>query len=257
MAKFFIDRPVFAWVVSILIMLGGTLSITQMPVAQYPNVAPPSISVSANYAGASAETVQNSVTTILEQQMSGIDNLQYMSASSSASGSSQITLFFKPGTNPDTAQVQVQNKVQLATPSLPQTVQQQGVTVAKATRNFTMIISLSSTNGSMDQYALGNFAASSVLDPIRRVYGVGEASMFGSEYAMRVWLDPDKLNSFGLTAADVTSAISDQNIDVPVGQLGDRPAVAGQQMNITLRAPSTLRNPAGRSRIRNWPNSVP
>ena len=244
MPKFFIDRPVFAWVVSILIMLAGCLAVTHLPVAQYPTVAPPSVSVAANYAGASAETVQNTVTTLLEQQMTGIDNLQYMMASSSASGQSQLTLYFKPGTNPDTAQVQVQNKVQLATPSLPQTVQQQGITVAKATRNFMMIVSLSCTNGSMDQYAVGNFVASSVLDSIRRVPGVGEADMFGSEYAMRVWLDPDKLNSFGLTANDVTSAISAQNNDVSVGQLGDLPAVAGQQLNVTLRAQTTLRTPA-------------
>ena len=244
MPKFFIDRPVFAWVVSLLIMLSGCLAITHLPVAQYPSVAPPSVSVSANYAGASAETVENTVTTLLEQQMTGIDNLQYMMASSSASGQSQLTLYFKPGTNPDTAQVQVQNKVQLATPSLPQTVQQQGITVAKATRNFMMIVSLSCTNGSMDQYAVGNFVASSVLDSVRRVPGVGEADMFGSEYAMRVWLDPDKLNSFGLTANDVTSAISAQNNDVSVGQLGDLPAVAGQQLNVTLRAQTTLRTPA-------------
>ena len=244
MPKFFIDRPVFAWVVSLLIMLSGCLAITHLPVAQYPSVAPPSVSVSANYAGASAETVQNTVTTLLEQQMTGIDNLQYMMASSSASGQSQLTLYFKPGTNPDTAQVQVQNKVQLATPSLPQTVQQQGITVAKATRNFMMIVSISCTNGSMDQYAVGNFVASSVLDSVRRVPGVGEADMFGSEYAMRVWLDPDKLNSFGLTANDVTSAIAAQNNDVSVGQLGDLPAVAGQQLNVTLRAQTTLRTPA-------------
>jgi multidrug efflux pump len=244
MAKFFIDRPVFAWVVSILIMMAGILAITQLPVAQYPSVAPPSVSVSATYAGASAETVQNTVTTLLEQQMTGIDNLQYMEASSSSSGQSQLTLYFKPGTNPDTAQVQVQNKVQLAMPSLPQTVQQQGVTATKATRNFMLIVSLSCTNGSMDQYALGNFVASSVLDPLRRVSGVGEADTFGSEYAMRVWLDPDKLNSFGLTANEVTSAISAQNNDVSVGKLGDLPATPGQQYNVTLRSQSTLGTPA-------------
>jgi len=244
MAKFFIDRPVFAWVISILIMLAGVLAITHLPVAQYPNVAPPSVSVSANYAGASAETVQDTVTSLLEQQMTGLDNLQYMTASSSSSGQSQLTLFFTPGANGDTAQVQVQNKVQLAMPSLPQTVQQQGVTVTKATRNMAMIISISCTNGSMDQFALGNFLASSVLDPLRRVSGVGEASMFGAEYAMRVWLDPDKLNSYGLTASDVTAAISAQNTDVSVGQLGDLPALAGQELNVTLRAQSTLRTPA-------------
>jgi multidrug efflux pump len=244
MARFFIDRPVFAWVVSILIMLAGTVSITQLPVAQYPSVAPPSVSVSANYAGASAETVQNTVTTLLEQAMTGIDNLQYMSASSTSSGQSELTLYFKPGTNPDTAQVQVQNKAQLAMASLPQTVQQQGVTVLKATRNFMLIISLACADDSMDQYAVGNFVSSSVLDSLRRVPGVGEADMFGSEYAMRVWLDPTKLDSFGLTANDVSAAISAQNNDVSAGQLGDLPAVPGQQLNVTLRAQSSLRTPA-------------
>ena len=244
MAKFFIDRPVFAWVISILIMMAGVLTITELPVAQYPSVAPPSISVSATYAGASAETVQNTVTTLLEQQMTGIDNLQYMSASSSSSGSSSLTLYFKSGTDADTAQMQVQNKVQLAMPGMPQTVQQQGITVTKATRNFMLIISLSCTNGSMDQFALGNLVASSVLDPIRRVSGVGEASMFGAEYAMRVWLDPHKLNSYGLTANDVSSAISAQNSDVSVGKLGDLPATPGQQLNFTLRSQTTLKTAA-------------
>lgn len=244
MARFFIDRPVFAWVLSILIMMAGVIAIKQLPVAQYPNVAPPSIAVSALYPGASADTVQNTLTTLLEQQMTGIDNLQYMTASSSGNGQSRLTVFFTPGTDPDVAQVQVQNKVQLAIPSLPQTVQEQGVTVTKGARNMMLIISLCCTNGTMDEYALGNFVASSVLDPIRRVAGVGEASMFGAEYAMRIWLDPDKLNHFNLTAADVTAAIAAQNSDVSVGALGDRPAISGQQLNVTLRAQSCLRTPA-------------
>jgi multidrug efflux pump len=244
MARFFIDRPVFAWVVSILIMLAGALAITQLPVAQYPSVAPPSILVAATYAGASAETVQDTVTSVLEQQMTGVDSLQYMTGSSSSTGESQLTMYFKPGTNPDTAQVQVQNKAQLAMPSLPQTVQQQGVVITKATRNFLMICALSCTNGTMDEYAVGNLIASSVLDPIRRVSGVGEADMFGSQYAMRVWLDPNKLDSFNLTPTDVTAAIAAQNLQVSAGQLGDRPAVGGQQLNVTLRAQSTLRTPA-------------
>ena len=243
MARFFIDRPVFAWVLSILIMMAGILAIRQLPIAQYPSVAPPSISASATYPGASAETVQNTLTTLLEQQMTGIDNLQYMTASSSGSGQSRLTLYFKPGTDADTAQVQVQNKVQMALPSLPQTVQQQGITVAKAARNMMLIISLYCTNNTMDEHALGNFVASRVLDPIRRVEGVGEASMFGAEYAMRIWLAPDKLNRFALTAADVTAAIAAQNCDVSVGALGDRPAVPGQQLNVTLRAQSSLRSP--------------
>src|SRR5882757_8896086 len=241
MARFFIDRPVFAWVVSILIIVLGGLSITQLPVAQYPNVAPPSISVTVNYAGASAETLQETVTSVIEQQLNGIDNLLYMSSASDAAGLATVTLYFLPGTNPDTAQVQVQNKVQLATPSLPQTVQQQGVVVAKATRNFMMFFTLSTTDDSLDEIALGNYIASSVLDPIRRVTGVGEANMFGSQYAMRVWIDPDKLNSFNLTAADVTTAIQNQNTQVPVGQIGANPAVAGQELNIIMQGRSTLR----------------
>src|SRR5437016_3620205 len=243
MAQFFINRPVFAWVVSILIMVLGGLAITKLPVAQYPNVAPPSISVTANYAGASAETMQETVTSVIEQQLNGIDNLLYMSSASDASGLATVTLYFLPGTNPDTAQVQVQNKVQLATPSLPQTVQQQGVVVAKATRNFMMFFTLSTSDDSLDEVALGNYIAASVLDPIRRVSGVGEAMMFGSQYAMRVWLKPDKLNSFGLTAADVTTAIQNQNAQVPVGQIGATPLVEGQQLNVIMQGRTTVRNP--------------
>ena len=242
MAQFFINRPVFAWVISILIMVLGGLAVIQLPVAQYPSVAPPSISVAANYAGASAETLQETVTSVIEQQLNGIDNLLYMTSGSDASGLATVTLYFLPGTNPDTAQVQVQNKVQLATPSLPQTVQQQGVVVAKATRNFMMFFTLSTTDDSLDEVALGNYIASSVLDPIRRVTGVGEANMFGSQYAMRVWLNPDKLNSFGLTAADVTAAIQNQNTQVPVGQVGAAPAVKGQQLNVIMQGRSTLRS---------------
>src|ERR1700704_3450300 len=245
MARFFIDRPVFAWVVSILIMVLGGWAITQLPVAQYPNVAPPSISVTANYAGASAETLQETVTSVIEQQLNGIDNLLYMSSNSDAAGLATVTLYFQPGTNPDVAQVQVQNKVQLATPSLPQTVQQQGVVVAKATRNFMMFFTLSTTNDSLDEIELGNYIASSVLDPIRRVSGVGEANMFGSQYAMRVWLNPEKLNSLGLTAADVTTAIQDQNQQVPVGQIGATPSIKGQQLNVIMQGRTTLRTVPG------------
>jgi multidrug efflux pump len=240
MARFFIDRPVFAWVVSILIMLFGALAITQLPISQYPRVAPPSIAITANYAGASAETLQRTVVSVIEQQMNGIDNLLYMSASADASGVATINLYFQPGTDPDTAQVQVQNKVQLATPSLPLTVQQQGVVVAKSTRNFMMFIALSTKDGSMDEIALGNYIASNVLDPIRRVTGVGEANMFGTENAMRIWLDPSKLASLRLTPGDVQSAIQAQNAQVAVGQLGGRPAEVGQQLNVILQGRTTL-----------------
>jgi multidrug efflux pump len=240
MPKFFIDRPIFAWVLSLLIILTGVLAITHLPVAQYPTVAPPSIAVNANYAGASAETVQDTVTSVIEQQMNGIDNLLYMTSSSSASGQSTVTLYFNSGTDPDIAQVQVQNKLQLAIPSLPQTVQQQGITVVKSTRNFLMFFALSTTNQNVSDIALGNFISSSVLDPLRRVTGVGEADLFGTQYAMRIWLNPDQLESYKLDVNDIINAISDQNTQVPVGQLGARPAVNGQELNITLQGQSTL-----------------
>jgi multidrug efflux pump len=239
MARFFIDRPIFAWVVSILIMLLGGMAISQLPIAQYPDVAPSSVSISAFYSGASAEVVQNTVTSVIEQQLNGIDNLLYINSSSS-DGSSNITLTFEPGTNPDTAAVQVQNKMQLATASLPQTVQQQGVTVTKRSGSFIVIFTLSSTDGRMDSFQLGNYLASSVLDQIRRVPGVGEASMFGTEQGMRIWLDPQKLQGYAMTPGDVTSAISSQNTNISVGKLGDVPAPAGQQLAITLKGRSTL-----------------
>ncbi len=241
MARFFIDRPVFAWVVSILISLLGIISITQLPVAQYPAVAPPSISITSNYSGASAETLSDTVTSVIEQQLNGIDNLLYMTSASDANGTSIITLYFEPGTDADVAQVQVQNKVQLATPSLPQTVQQQGVVVAKATRNYMMFVALTTDDGSMDAIALGNYLAASVLDPLRRVQGVGEVIQFGTQYAMRVWLDPDKLVSYNLTPGDINAAIATQNTQVPVGQIGQLPAVEGQQINVILQGRSTLR----------------
>ena len=243
MSKFFIDRPIFACVISMLIVLIGITAISQLPVAQYPSVAPPSININSSYAGASAEVLQNTVTSIIEQQLSGIDNLLYISSSSNSSGQSTITLYFMPGTNPDTAQVQVQNKLQLAIPALPQIVQQAGVTVTKATRNYLMFFTLSTPDGSMDEIALGNYIASNVLDPIRRLPGVGEANQFGTENAMRIWMNPQKLYSYNLTANDVISAISAQNLQIPLGQLGDRPFVKGQELNITLQGRSTLNTP--------------
>jgi len=241
MARFFIDRPVFAWVVAILIALLGLISITKLPVAQYPPVAPPSVSITANYAGASSETLSDTVTSVIEQQLNGIDNLLYMTSASDANGTAIITLYFKPGTNADVAQVQVQNKVQLATPSLPFTVQQAGVVVAKATQNYMMFITLSSEDGSMDAIGLGNYIDSSLLDPLRRLEGVGEVIQFGAHYAMRIWLDPDKLFAYNLTTGDVTAAIQSQNTQVPVGQLGQLPATKGQQLNVILQGRATLR----------------
>jgi multidrug efflux pump len=240
MPKFFIDRPIFAWVLSLFIMLAGVMAITHLPVAEYPSVAPPSISITANYAGASAETVQDTVTTVIEQQMNGLDHLLYMSSSSSASGQSQVTLYFEPGTDPDIAQVQVQNKLQLAVPNLPATVQQQGIVVAKSTRNFLMFFALSSTNSGFNNITLGNYISSSILDPISRVSGVGEADLFGTQYAMRIWLNPQELEDYGLTASDIISAVQAQNAQVPAGQLGMLPAVKGQELNVTLQGQSTL-----------------
>ena len=240
MPRFFIDRPIFAWVISLFIMLAGCLAITHLPVAQYPSVAPPSISITANYAGASAATVQDTVTTVIEQQMNGLDHLLYLSSSSSASGQSTVTLYFEPGTDPDVSQVQVQNKLQLAIPNLPATVQQQGIVVAKSTRNFLMFFALSSTNASMDDIALGNYISSTVLDPVSRVNGVGEADLFGTEYAMRIWLNPQELEDYSLTAGDVIGAVQAQNAQVPVGQLGMLPAVKGQELNVTLQGQTTL-----------------
>jgi multidrug efflux pump len=240
MPKFFIDRPIFAWVISLFIMLAGVMAIFHLPVAEYPSVAPPSIAITAIYAGASAETVQDTVTTPIEEQMNGLDHLLYMSSSSSASGQSQVTLYFEPGTDPDIAQVQVQNKLQLAVPNLPAIVQQQGITVTKSTHNFLMIFALSSTNNGVSDIALGNFISSTLLDPIGRVAGVGEADLFGSQYAMRLWLDPQKLEDYGVTASDVIAAVQAQNAQVPVGQLGSLPAVKGQELNVTLQGQTTL-----------------
>jgi multidrug efflux pump len=243
MARFFIDRPVFAWVLALLISLGGLLCIRVLPIAQYPSIAPPAVSVTATYPGASAKTLQDAVTSVIEQQMNGIDGLLYMSSTSDSSGQSTITLSFQPGTNPDIAQVQVQNKLSLATPSLPSVVQQQGIAVQKATNNYLMFFTLSSTDGSMDEIALGNYVNTNLLDPIRRVPGVGEADLFGSQYAMRVWMDPAKLVSYSLAPSDIIAAITAQNAQVAVGQIGARPAIQGQQLNVTLQGQTTLSTP--------------
>jgi multidrug efflux pump len=241
LAQFFINRPIFAWVVALLISIGGILAITGLPVAQYPQVAPPQIAVSATYPGASAEVLDDTVTSVIEQQLNGIDHLLYMSSKSSSAGQATIELYFEPGTDPDIAQVQVQNKAQLAVPLLPIQVQQQGLSVRKSARNFLMIFALSSTDGSMSEIALGNYVTSNVLDPVRRTYGVGEANLFGTNYAMRVWLKPEKLRAFALDPSDVNAAISAQNAQVALGQLGARPAVEGQQLNLIVQGRSTLR----------------
>ena len=240
MARFFIDRPIFAWVIAIVIMLAGVVAITGLPISQYPNIAPPSISISGTYPGASAKTVEDAVTQVIEQKMKGIDGLRYMSSSSDSNGGISITLTFSNETNPDIAQVQVQNKLQLATPLLPTAVTQQGLVVSKATKNFLLIVGFVSEDGSMQQIDLADYVAANLLDPLSRIEGIGDVTQFGSQYAMRIWLDPAKLQSYQLTPADVTSAITAQNAEVSAGALGGTPAVAGQQLNATVSAQSRL-----------------
>jgi len=243
MARFFIDRPVFAWVIAIAIMLAGILSLRSLPVAQYPSIAPPAISIQVMYPGASAETVQSTVVQVIEQQLSGIDNLLYFSSNAAKDGSATITLTFAQGTNPDTAQVQVQNKVQLAVPRLPQTVQQQGIRVAKATNNFLMVIGFVSTDSGMTNADISDFVVTNVQDPISRTPGVGDYQVFGAQYAMRIWLDPAKLLNYRLTPGDVATAIRAQNVQVASGEMGALPTVPGQQLNATVIGPSYLTSP--------------
>jgi len=243
MAKFFINRPIFAWVIAIAISLAGLLALRSLPISQYPNIAPPSIAITVNYPGASAETVQSSVVQVIEQQMNGIDNLIYFSSESTKDGSLGITLTFKQGTDPDVAQVQVQNKLQLAVPLLPQEVQQQGIRVAKATKNFLLVIGFVSTDGSLTGSDIADFVVSSVQDPISRTPGVGDFQVFGAQYAMRIWLDPAKLNNYGLTPTDVRNAIAAQNVQVASGELGGLPSLEKQQLNATVIGPSRLQTP--------------
>lgn len=243
MANFFIDRPIFAWVIAIVLMLAGALSIMILPVSQYPTIAPPAVQIRATYSGASAQTVEDTVTQVIEQQMNGIDNLTYISSTSDDSGTATITLTFSAGTNPDVAQVQVENKLQLATPLLPQAVQQAGVSVTKSSSSFLMVMAFVSTDNSMTRYDLANYLASHVQDPVSRVNGVGTVTVFGTQYAIRVWLDPDKLTRVNLTPLDVTAALTGQNVQIAAGQLGGTPAVPGQMLTATISEATLLRTP--------------
>jgi multidrug efflux pump len=242
-SQFFIDRPIFAWVLAIVIMLVGGLAIKTLPIAQYPSIAPPAIAITVNYPGASAATVQSTVVQVIEQQLSGIDHLLYFSSESDKDGSMTITLSFEQGSNPDIAQVQVQNKLQLATPLLPPEVQLQGIRVAKSTRNFLLVIGFFSADDRMSSGDIGDFIASNVQDAISRTPGVGDYQVFGAQYAMRIWLDPAKLNNFVLNPGDVAAAISAQNVQVASGELGGLPQVKGQQLNATIIGPTRLNTP--------------
>jgi multidrug efflux pump len=243
MSRFFINHPVFAWVIAILISLCGVLAILNLGVESYPSIAPPQVTVSASYPGASAETAESAVTQVIEQQLTGIDNLVYFSSSSSSSGGSNITLTFEPGTDPDIAQVQVQNKVALATPRLPTEVTQQGVVVAKANAGFLKVVALRAEDGTMDRDALSDIIASRVLDQIARVPGVGSTQLFGSEYAMNIWLNPDQLRGFGLSASQVLAAVRGQNVQFAAGKIGADPAPEGQGFTATVSAEGRFSTP--------------
>ena len=243
MAKFFIDRPVFAWVIAIMMMLGGALCIKLLAVEQYPDIAPPAVTVSAVYPGADAQTIENTVTQLIEQNLTGLDNLIYMKSTSSAQGVVQTTLTFAPGTSPDFAQVQVLNKVESIKSRLPESVQKNGVSVAKNNTNFLKVIGFYSTNPQKTQADIADFIYSTVQDQIRRVQGVGDTQLFGSEYAMRIWLDPNKLNYFNLSIEEIIGAIQAQNAQVTAGQLGALPATEGQELNATITAQSRLKTP--------------
>ncbi|EIM5533336.1 efflux RND transporter permease subunit [Salmonella enterica subsp. enterica] len=243
MANFFIRRPIFAWVLAIILMMAGALAIMQLPVAQYPTIAPPAVSISATYPGADAQTVQDTVTQVIEQNMNGIDNLMYMSSTSDSAGSVTITLTFQSGTDPDIAQVQVQNKLQLVTPLLPQEVQQQGISVEKSSSSFLMVAGFVSDNPNTTQDDISDYVASNIKDSISRLNGVGDVQLFGAQYAMRIWLDANLLNKYQLTPVDVINQLKVQNDQIAAGQLGGTPALPGQQLNASIIAQTRLKDP--------------
>jgi len=242
MSRFFIQRPIFAWVVAIIIMLAGAVSITRLPVAQYPDIAPPAVAISASYPGASASAVENSVTQIIEQNMTGLDGLIYMSSVSDQKGNVTTTLTFASGTNPDTAQIQVQNKLQQAVPLLPQVVQQQGIGVTKSSSGFMMVVGFAAHDGGMKAGDIGDYLASNVVDRVNRIAGVGSAELLGAKYAMRIWLDANKLHAYGLTPSDISAAVRAQNSQASIGEFGALPSVPGQQLNATITALGRLQN---------------
>ncbi|MDX8385365.1 MAG: efflux RND transporter permease subunit, partial [Gallionella sp.] len=241
-AKFFIDRPIFAWVIALIILLGGVLALNNLPVAQYPSVAPPALSVSISYPGAAAQIVEETAVALLEQEMNGIENLLYMESAAEQNRGS-ITLTFKSGTNLDYASVETQNRIKRAEARLPEEVQRLGITVAKSARNYVMIIALISPDNSLDNVALGSYAASSVLDSVKRVPGIGEAILFGTEYSMRLWIKPEKLQGYGLSPADISRAVRAQNVQIATGELGQLPSAPGQELNAVIVTSGRLSTP--------------
>ncbi|WP_242146391.1 efflux RND transporter permease subunit [Sphingomonas sp. BAUL-RG-20F-R05-02] len=250
MSRYFIDRPIFAYVLAVMIVIAGLLAVRTLPIAQFPAIAPPAVSITATYPGADAQTLENTTTQIIEQQLKGLDHLRYFSSSSSSAGTVTITITFEQGTNPDIAQVQVQNKLQAATPLLPQEVQRQGIIVAKATQNILLFVGLYSENGQHDADDLADIVASKIQDPLARVTGVGDTQIFGSQYAMRIWVDPLKLNNYALTMTDVTNAVTAQNAQISAGQIGAQPAPKEQMLNATVSVSSRLTSPAEFAKIR-------
>ena len=243
MSRFFIQRPIFAWVLAIIMMMAGVLAILQLPIAQYPSIAPPAVAISATYPGADAQTVQDTVTQVIEQNMNGIDNLMYMSSTSDSAGGVTITLTFQSGTDPDIAQVQVQNKLQLATPLLPQEVQQQGISVEKSSSSYLLVAGFISDNKALNQDDISDYVASNIKDAISRLNGVGDTQLFGAQYAMRIWLDANLLNKYQLTPVDVINQLKIQNNQIAAGQLGGTPAVGNQQLNASIIAQTRLKDP--------------
>src|SRR5512137_1839308 len=243
LSNFFLDRPVFAWVIAIIMMVAGGLAIHNLPISQYPPIAPPSIAIDAFYPGASAETVENSVTQIIESKMTGLDDMLYLSGTSDSAGASRIELTFKPGTDPNLAWAKVQNKLQLAMASLPEVVQRTGVKVSKSMRNWLLLVGLISEDASMDGNDLRDYAQSNLEKILARVPGVGEVQIFGSQYAMRIWLNPDKLTEYQMTVQDVITALQAYNVEISAGQFGGAPAVKGQRLNAAIIVQSMLKTP--------------
>ncbi len=240
--NFFIDRPIFAWVIAIIICLGGALALRNLPIAQYPAVAPPGLTISLNYPGASAQLVEESAVALIEQEMNGIENLLYMESSSEV-GAGSVTLTFSPGTELNYASVEAQNRIKRVEARLPDDVRRLGVTVTKSARNFVMFFALFSPDNSLSPTDLGNYGSANVLEPLRRVPGVGEALLFGTEYSMRIWLKPDKLFAYRLAPSDITRAVRAQNVQIATGELGQLPAAPGQELNAVIVAKGRLATP--------------
>jgi multidrug efflux pump len=258
MAKFFIDRPVFAWVIALFILLAGILAIPNLPISQYPQIAPPTIIVNAVFPGGSAQTVDESVTSLIEQEMNGAENMLYIESQSQSDGQSQVSVTFKNGTNPELAAVDVQNRLKRIEARLPQAVVQQGVTITRARSNLLMFVNLRATNGDVSPVALGDYLARNVINEIKRIPGVGVVQLFGTERAMRVWVDPDKLVGYKLTPTDVVNAIRQQNAQFSAGILGDLPAPSSQRIATSIIVSGQLSTPEefGNVVLRALPNGA-